>query len=239
MSNPPHRQPRGRVAPATTAREYNDTASVDRRAPGVWPSVAVVRGSTNAAGHPRFGEQRVDRRRRAALGALVSAPLWLPVATAQPGAPQTALAPAPREHRGDFRLPAATDLSVIQRETPPRAVLIAFFLSTCAFCHRVDREFLGVMYDHRDFRDRVVMRHVVFDRRTTLIDFSGETVSGRAFADRYGVRFAPTVIAFTDRGDPVDRPLVGIPNIEFYGAELERRIDAAVAQTRNGHAPTA
>ncbi|MFN4263420.1 MAG: thioredoxin family protein [Thioalkalivibrionaceae bacterium] len=130
----------------------------------------------------------------------------------------------------NYRLPETRDLATLREQHPGKGVLLAFFMDGCAFCHEIDRTYLGVMHDHVDYRDRIVMRHVRLHRHARLIGFDGRKTGVTAFAETLRVRVTPTVVAFDADGGVVGSPLVGIRNVEFYGFDLDRLIDAA---TRN------
>lgn len=125
-----------------------------------------------------------------------------------------------------------TDLQSLAANGDGKATVIMFASRSCPYCDRAEQRFLGPMAGDPDF-EGVNIRKVMLDR-DEVRDFDGETMRGNELGRAYGVRVVPTIMAFDAEGQPVGRPLVGIPNEQLYRSQIRVRIDAA----RNGSRDT-
>ena len=66
----------------------------------------------------------------------------------------------------------------------------------------------------------------------SLQDFDGVEIAGREFAARYNVFVTPTLLLLDGQGESLADPLVGTPNLEFYGFYLNKNIEAATEALR-------
>ena len=132
-------------------------------------------------------------------------------------------------------LRAADDLqATLKLARDQRApVLLAFMLTTCPYCAIARRDYLVPMQASEQWRGKVIIREVVLDAGGTIRDFSGNTVTAREFAKRYGIRSVPTVIVFDGSGGQANQPLVGLASSDFYGLYLEQAIEAGLLRMRN------
>ncbi len=83
-----------------------------------------------------------------------------------------------------------------------------------------------------EWRDRVLYRQVEVDTADPLVDFAGNSTTQRALAQRYNVRFTPTVLLVDADGKALGDPLIGFASPDFYGAYLEDAIRTATARVR-------
>ena len=122
----------------------------------------------------------------------------------------------------------ATDLRALAGNGDGQPTVIMFASSSCPYCDRAEQHYLGPMAGDPAFAG-VNIRKVMLDRQEVR-DFDGSTKLGSELGRAYGVRVVPTIMAFDAEGQPVGRPLVGIPNEQLYRSQIRVRIDAA----RNG-----
>ncbi|WP_019627895.1 thioredoxin fold domain-containing protein [Thioalkalivibrio sp. AKL10] len=122
----------------------------------------------------------------------------------------------------------ATDLQALNTQGDGKATVIMFASSSCPYCDRAEQRYLGPMTEDPALQG-VNIRKVMLDRQEVR-DFDGTTKLGSELGRAYGVRVVPTIMAFDAEGQPVGRPLVGIPNEQLYRSQIRVRIDAA----RNG-----
>ncbi|WP_024327548.1 thioredoxin fold domain-containing protein [Thioalkalivibrio sp. AKL19] len=125
-------------------------------------------------------------------------------------------------------LERATDLRALAGNGDGQPTVIMFASSSCPYCDRAEQRHLGPMAGDPAFAG-VNIRKVMLDREDVR-DFDGDTMPGSILGRNYGVRVVPTIMAFDADGEPVGRPLVGIPNEELYRSQIRVRIEAA----RNG-----
>ena len=141
---------------------------------------------------------------------------------------------AARQLRRRASLPPAENLAADAAAAAGRRVPILLFFDRddCPYCERALREFLVPMAGDPAWRDRAIFRQVEIDRGTPLVDFAGASTTHRAFAARYRVSFAPTVVVVDARGETIGDPLVGLTTVDFYGAYLEDAVNAGLRKLR-------
>jgi len=137
------------------------------------------------------------------------------------------LSPAPRA--GDARVPLVEDFAELGREADARRlpVLVLFAAEHCEYCQRLEAEFLEPMLLSGQYEDRVIIRKLMVDSWAPLRDFGGSRIGANEFAERHAVDVTPTVMLFDSEGRPLGRRLIGLNNVHFYGAYLDRAIDKA------------
>ncbi len=123
------------------------------------------------------------------------------------------------------RMPAATDLQQDARLGLP--IVVMFSADFCPYCQRLEAEHFVPLLRSGEYRGRVVIRNLRIDGGELVRDFSGSPLPGREIADRYGVRFTPTVVVMGPLGQALAEPLVGMGSLDFYGAYLERAVRTA------------
>ena len=146
--------------------------------------------------------------------------------------PSYAAEQAPRAHdERSSHLELARDLraEASAARANGQALLVLFSVADCPWCARLRRDYLFPMQKNPDDRRRVVMREIGIDSSEALVDFKGRATTHAEFARSIGARFSPTVAFFAADGTEVAERLIGYNNPDFYGAYLERRIDAARA----------
>lgn len=119
----------------------------------------------------------------------------------------------------------ATDLRALAGNGDGQPTVIMFASSSCPYCDRAEQRYLGPMTEDSAFAG-VNIRKVMLDREPVR-DFNGESMPGSELGRAYGVRVVPTIMAFDADGQPVGRPLVGIPNEDLYRSQIRMRINAA------------
>lgn len=111
-------------------------------------------------------------------------------------------------------------------------VLIAFTQHSCPYCAIAKRDYIVPIQQSPQWRRRVLIREVDIDQATPMRDFSGETITARAFAQRFDVKKVPTVIVFDADGKAVSPPIVGLLTRDFYGLYIEQAIEAGLVAMR-------
>ncbi len=123
----------------------------------------------------------------------------------------------------DFREEAA------QLAPEGRMLLLAVTRQGCAYCARLRREVLSPMLRSGDYRGRVVIRQMMMEPDTPVIDFAGKLTSTAQLASAYGVTIAPTVLLLDEYGTSLVAPIVGINNADFYIYYLDEALALATA----------
>lgn len=114
-----------------------------------------------------------------------------------------------------------------------RLPLVLMFSSEyCAYCVRVENDFLIPMQISGDYTRRAVIRKVKIDYGNTIRDFDGNEVDADEFAARYAISVTPTVLFLDAHGRQLAPRRVGLMTPDFYGGYLDESIDTALDMLR-------
>ncbi len=127
-----------------------------------------------------------------------------------------------------------TDFSQIaQISAEKRMPLVLMFSSEyCAYCVRVEKEFLIPMQISGDYVQRAVIRKMKIAYGNTVRDFDGKRIDADEFAARYNVSVTPTVVFLDEKGRQLAPKRVGLMTPDFYGGYLDESIDTALDMLR-------
>lgn len=153
-------------------------------------------------------------RRRAALAAV---PLLL-------------LAPWGRAAEGTL-LPAVDDVQALAAQSARAGIPIIVLFTTpgCPFCQEARQNYLAprLAEQQRRSKPEYLLREVDITSRRPVGTIDGRVLTEAQLADRYGIHFAPVLMAFDSRWRPLGEPLVGLDRAGFYESYVERLISAA------------
>ncbi len=142
-------------------------------------------------------------------------------------------------YAGDNGLPAVTlietrDFGVLAKQPglTDKPLLLVFVADYCQYCKTLEEEVLKPMLRNRDYDALVTIRLFKIDDPSTVTDFNGETISPDQFAARYHAKVTPTAVMLDLKGREIAPRIIGIPNIEYYGAELDAAIEQALDRIR-------
>jgi len=79
----------------------------------------------------------------------------------------------------------------------------------------------------RRSKPEYLLREVDITSRRPVGAIDGRTLTEAQLADRYGIHFAPVLMAFDSRWRPLGEPLVGLDRAGFYESYVERLISEA------------
>jgi thioredoxin-related protein len=158
--------------------------------------------------------------------------VWLLVA-ALAAASLLALPPAGlsiQEHAVPRSADLQADAALAQSRQVP--LLLVFEAAHCPYCRELEASYLRPMLISGDYDDKVLIRSVDLDEQDSLKNFQGEAVTPGALADRYRIRVTPTMVFVGPSGEELTERLVGVGVVDFYAAEIDAAIDAAIRQLR-------
>jgi thioredoxin-related protein len=132
-------------------------------------------------------------------------------------------------------IPLATDLQAdgLQAREARLPILLTFSAIVCEYCRQLEDEFLRPMLISGDYTDRVLIRRLLLDNGSRVLDFSGERIPTTQLSDRYKVFVTPTILFLDGNGKELARRMVGINTPEMYGGYLDNCIDTALYSIRN------
>jgi thioredoxin-related protein len=133
------------------------------------------------------------------------------------------------------QLQKADDLAQVAAEARARRIpiLVAFMQQSCPYCAIARRDHLLPLQASPQWRGRVLIREVETDRGVPLRDFTGASVTHRAFAQTHQVRRVPTLIVFDADGNAIGEPLTGLLTRDFYQLYIEQALEAGLAKMRS------
>ena len=132
------------------------------------------------------------------------------------------------------RIKEVQDFSKVgQQLAEKRLPLVLMFSSEyCAYCVRLEKEFLIPMQISGDYVERAVIRKMKIDYGNTIYDFDGKLVDADEFAERYNISVTPTVVFLDGQGNQLAAKQVGLTTPDFYGGYLDASIDTALDMLR-------
>lgn len=134
----------------------------------------------------------------------------------------------------DRSVPLAADLAADARlaAATGRPLMLVFTREQCGYCALLKRAVIVPMIISGEYEDRVIIRELVIDTGSDLLDFGGDQVSPFAVADRYEAFFAPVVLMVGPEGEELHERLIGISNEELYLFYLDQAIERATETLR-------
>jgi len=141
--------------------------------------------------------------------------------------------------QADARVPVADNLQedgrrAIARQLP---ILLAFSADDCSYCELLEEDFLQPMLLSGEYQDRVIIRKLILDNGSYVMDFSGRQTEATRLSDHYRVFVTPTILFVDGHGRELAERMVGINTPELFGGYLDACIETALAGIRNPSAP--
>jgi thioredoxin-related protein len=134
----------------------------------------------------------------------------------------------------DALLPAVDDLQALAAQSARAGIPIIVLFSTpgCPFCQEARQNYLAPRHAEQQRRSKpeYLLREVDITSRRMIGAIDEKVLTESQFADRYGIRLAPVVIAFDAKWRPIGEPLVGLDRSGFYESYIERLISEAQRQ---------
>ncbi len=124
-----------------------------------------------------------------------------------------------------------TDGRLAQQKQLP--ILLAFTANYCSYCDLLEEDFLQPMLLGDEYRDKIIMRKLVLDNGSRVVDFSGQRAAATRLSDRYRVYVTPTILFVDGNGTELAQRMVGINTPELFGGYLDDCIDTAWLMIRN------
>jgi len=106
-------------------------------------------------------------------------------------------------------------------------LMMFFAAEDCGFCERLEADHLRAMSNSSEYKKRVIIRKVVIDSYTDMLDFNGKETEASDFSDRFNIQVTPTLVMVDHEGTRIGRRIIGYNNSDFFGVELDSVIDAA------------
>ncbi|HQR77853.1 MAG TPA: hypothetical protein PLR35_15645 [Burkholderiaceae bacterium] len=128
-------------------------------------------------------------------------------------------------------LPAVDDAQALSAQSARAGVPIIVLFSTpgCPYCQEARQNYLVPRHAEQQRRSKpeYLLREVDITSRRPVGTIDGRAFTEAQLAERYGIHFAPVLMAFDSRWRPLGDPLVGLDRAGFYESYVERLITAA------------
>ena len=115
-----------------------------------------------------------------------------------------------------------------QKQIP---ILVMFSAPDCSYCKLVKKEVLNPMNELKEYKDKVIIRHIFYSSLDSLIDFNNKETNQSKFNFVYSVNFYPTIILLNSQGDILAKK-VGVTLIDTYWTELDQMIEESIAKIK-------
>ena len=123
------------------------------------------------------------------------------------------------------------DAALASRRNLP--IMLVFTGLVCSYCEDLEALFIRPMLLSGEYTDKIIIRKLVVDNHSRVIDFSNQRVVTSALAGEYGVYVTPTILFVDSAGHQLAERMVGINTIELYGGYLDQCIDTALLALRD------
>ena len=136
----------------------------------------------------------------------------------------------------EVRIPLLKDLSADLKlsQDSGRPVMLVFSAEHCFYCGRLKENIIKPMLRSGDYDHRVIIRTLEIDDYSNIKGSDGNETTTSALANHYKVRVTPTVILLGPDGTEVAERQLGINNEDYYGAYLDKEIEAATKTIASG-----
>jgi hypothetical protein len=111
-------------------------------------------------------------------------------------------------------------------------ILLAVTREDCRYCEKLKRYVLVPMLRSGEYDDKVVMRELVIEPSSRVRHFDGRPAESAEVAESLDATLSPTVLLLDPDGRPLEPPILGINDVEFYGYYLDEAIGRARAALR-------
>lgn len=137
--------------------------------------------------------------------------------------------------RAEIEVPTAQNLQADSQLAHNRhlPILLVFSAIECSYCELLEEEFLQPMLLGGEYRDKIIMRKLLLDNGSRLVDFSGQRIDATRLSDRYRVYVTPTLLFVDANGTELAERMVGINTPELFGGYLDDCIETAWLMIRD------
>ncbi len=112
-------------------------------------------------------------------------------------------------------------------------ILLSVSAEDCPYCDQLEEDFLGPMLISGEYTDKVIIRRLMVDGGSQVIDFDGRQQDAGYIANRFRARLTPTILFLDGNGREVAGRIVGINTPEMFGGYLDTCIEMALLRIRD------
>ena len=131
--------------------------------------------------------------------------------------------------------PMAEDLSVTGTAATNTGCPILLYVSRsdCTFCRRFEKEQLGPLMRSGEYNNKLIIRELIWDDTTPIVNFHGETTTRKALAKFYEATLTPTLLFLDGTGEEIRPRITGYRSNDYFGFYFEAAIIDAFTITQN------
>ena len=129
----------------------------------------------------------------------------------------------------------ATNLMLLSEESAHtnRPLLLLISRKGCPYCTLIKKEILQPMLISGEYADKIIIREIIINTGSTLIDFDGSTIDTANLADRFRTNLTPTLLFLGPDGKELADRIVGINTIELFSYYVDQAIDEAALNLKS------
>jgi thioredoxin-related protein len=141
-------------------------------------------------------------------------------------------ADAEREHAALASVTIATNLQADGESARKarKAILLLVSQEECSYCIQIKREVIGPMIRSGDYEDRLLIRELLLDGVSTVIDFQGVARDSHNVAYDYQASVTPTLLFLDADGKELTAKMVGISTPDMYYYYVDQSIQEAIEE---------
>ncbi|MDF1530055.1 MAG: thioredoxin fold domain-containing protein [Sedimenticola sp.] len=110
-----------------------------------------------------------------------------------------------------------------------RAILLLVSQEHCSFCVQIKQEVIGPMIRGGSYAKRLIIRELLLDTGSDVIDFNGSRRTNHDFSYDYHVTLTPTLLFLDGKGNELTEKMVGIQTPDMFYYYVEQSIQEALS----------
>lgn len=109
-----------------------------------------------------------------------------------------------------------------------RAILLLVSQEHCSFCVQIKQEVIGPLIRGGSYATRLIIRELLLDTGSDIVDFNGLRRTSQDFSYDYHVTLTPTLLFLDARGNELTEKMVGIQTPDMFYYYVDQSIQAAL-----------
>ena len=140
------------------------------------------------------------------------------------------LADSNEENLTPVELTLATNITADSQKArrDGRVILLLVSQEECPFCMLIKQEILGPMIKNGDYAQQLLIRELMIDQGSEVLDFKGNIKSGSDLALQYGVGLTPTLLFLDADGKELTKRMIGIQTPEMFYYYVDESVQKAI-----------
>ncbi len=110
-----------------------------------------------------------------------------------------------------------------------RAIMLLVSQEHCSFCVQIKQEVIGPMIKSGAYENRLIIRELLLDTGSDVIDFKGVRRESHDFSYDYKVSLTPTLLFLDANGNELVEKMVGIQTPDMFYYYVEQSVQAAIS----------